>query len=99
MSTRVHTIIGGNNMKDYQEAKSRTKVSIGESVCIIRELQELNQYELSSIIGIPESVLSAIEHDKVKIDVERAKTLKCHSAVLVFAGWDVGHEVAAWGAK
>ncbi len=86
-------------MKDYQEAKSRTKVSIGESVRIIRELQELSQNELSSITGIPQSTLSAIEHDKVKIGVERAKTLaralKCHPAVLVFPGWDVEHEVAA----
>jgi len=35
--------IGGNNMKDYKEAQKRTEVSIGESVKIIRELQELSQ--------------------------------------------------------
>ncbi len=92
-------IIGGNNMKDYKEAKKRLEVSIGESIRIIRELQELSQNELSSITGIPQSTLSAIEHNKIKIGVERAKilarALKCHPAVLVFPGWDIDHEIAA----
>ncbi len=92
-------ITGENNMKDYEEAQKRTDVSIGESVKIIRELQELSQNELSVITGIPQSTLSAIEHDKINLGVERAKVLaralKCHPAVLVFPGWDVNHEVAA----
>ena len=91
--------IGGNRMKDYKEAKKLMDVSIGESVKIIRELQELSQNELSSLTGIPQSTLSAIEHDKVKLGVERAKVLaralKCHPAVLVFPGWDVDNELAA----
>jgi len=92
-------ITGVNNMKDYKEAKKRADVSIGESVKIIRELQELSQNELSLMTGIPQSTLSAIEHDKVNLGVERAKVLaralKCHPAVLVFPGWDVNHEIAA----
>ena len=92
-------ITGGNNVKDYKEAQKRADVSIGESVKIIRELQELSQNELSLITGIPQSTLSAIEHDKINLGVERAKVLaralKCHPAVLVFPGWDVNHEVAA----
>ena len=86
-------------MKDYQKAQKRIDVSIGESVRIIRELQELSQNELSSLSGIPQSTLSAIEHDKIKLGVERAKVLvraqKCHPAVLVFPGWDIVEEVAA----
>ncbi len=86
-------------MKDYKEAKKRVNVSVGESVRIIRELQELSQNELSSLTGIPQSTLSAIEHDKVNLGVERAKViaraLKCHPAVLVFPGWDVDREIAA----
>jgi transcriptional regulator with XRE-family HTH domain len=86
-------------MKDYQQAQHRIDVSIGESVRIIRELQELSQNELSAITGIPQSTLSAIEHDKVNLGVERAKVLaralKCHPAVLVFPGWDVDQEIAA----
>ena len=86
-------------MKNYQEAKKRADVSIGESVRIIRELQGLSQNKLSSLTGIPQSTLSAIEHDKVNLGVERAKVLaialKCHPAVLVFPGWDVDQEMAA----
>ena len=86
-------------MKDYQQAEQRIDVTVGESVRIIRELQELSQNELSSITGIPQSTLSAIEHDKVNLGVERAKVLatalKCHPAVLVFPGWNVDREIAA----
>ncbi len=86
-------------MKDYKEAQKRADVSIGESVKIIRELQELSQNELSVMTGIPQSTLSAIEHNKINLGVERAKVLaralKCHPAVLVFPGWDVNHEIAA----
>ena len=86
-------------MKDYEEAQQRVNVSTGESVRIIRELQELSQNELSSLTGIPQSTLSAIEHDKVNLGVERAKVLaralKCHPAVLVFPGWNIDQEIAA----
>jgi len=92
-------ITGENNMKDYKKAQKRIDVTIGESVRIIRELQELSQNELSSLSGIPQSTLSAIEHDKIKLGVERAKVLaralKCHPAVLVFPGWNINEEVAA----
>jgi len=92
-------ITGENNMKDYKKAQKRADVSIGESVKIIRELQKLSQNELSVITGIPQSTLSAIEHDKINLGVERAKVLaralQCHPAVLVFPGWDVNQEIAA----
>jgi len=86
-------------MKDFQKAKKRMDVSVGESVRTIRELQELSQNQLSELTGIPQSTLSAIENDRVKLGVERAKVLaralKCHPAVLLFPGWDVDEEVAA----
>ncbi|MDC9728856.1 MAG: helix-turn-helix transcriptional regulator [Methyloprofundus sp.] len=86
-------------MKDYQESPIREKVSIGESVRIMRELQELSQNELSTLTGIPQSTLSAIEHNKVNLGVERAKVLaralQVHPAVLVFPGWDIKQKKAA----
>ncbi len=86
-------------MKDFMNSPSRAKVSIGDSVRIIRELQELSQNQLSTLTGIPQSTLSAIEHDKVNLGVERAKVLaralKCHPAVLVFPGWSINDERAA----
>ncbi|WP_317622908.1 helix-turn-helix transcriptional regulator [Thiohalobacter sp.] len=86
-------------MKDYRKAKKLVDVSVGESVRILRELQEMSQNELSELTGIPQSTISAIENDRVNLGVERAKVLaralKCHPAVLVFPGWDVRRESAA----
>ena len=86
-------------MKDYRPAKKRIDVSVGESVRILRELQELSQSELSRLTGIPQATISAIENDRVNLGVERAKVLaralKCHPAVLVFPGWEVPLESAA----
>jgi len=85
--------------RDYRKARRHIEVSVGESVRIIRELQELSQNELSERTGIPQSTISAIENDRVNLGVERAKVLaralKCHPAVLVFPGWDVEGESAA----
>jgi transcriptional regulator with XRE-family HTH domain len=86
-------------MSKYRKAKKRVDVSIGESVRILREWQELSQNELSEMTGIPQSTISAIERDRIRLGVERAKVLaralRCHPAVLVFPGWDVEHESAA----
>ena len=86
-------------MKDYRKAKKLVDVSVGESVRILRELQDMSQNELSELSGIPQSTISAIENDRVNLGVERAKVLarvlKCHPAVLVFPGWDVHQESAA----
>ena len=86
-------------MKDFRKAKKRIDVTVGESVRIIREMQELSQNELAEITGIPQSTISAIENDRVQLGVERAKVLAkalhCHPAVLVFPGWDVERESAA----
>jgi transcriptional regulator with XRE-family HTH domain len=86
-------------MKDYRKAKKLVDVSVGESVRILRELQEMSQNELSELTGIPQSTISAIENDRVNLGVERAKilarALRCHPAVLVFPGWDVHQESAA----
>ena len=90
---------GKDKMQNYQLAKNIVEVSIGDSVRIIRELQELSQNQLSALTGIPQSTISAIEHNKINLGVERAKTLaialKCHPAVLVFPGWSVEQNRAA----
>ncbi len=86
-------------MNDYRLAKRNVEVSVGESVKILRELQELSQNELAQVSGIPQATISAIENDRVQLGVERAKVLaralRCHPAVLVFPGWDIEHESAA----
>lgn len=84
---------------DFRKSRKRVDVSVGQSVRIIRELQGLSQTALAEMTGIPQSTVSAIENDRVNLGVERAKVLaralKCHPAVLVFPGWEVGKESAA----
>jgi transcriptional regulator with XRE-family HTH domain len=86
-------------MSEYKKAESLVDVSVGESVRILRELQDLSQNELAELSGIPQSTISAIENDRIQLGVERAKTLaralRCHPAVLVFPGWNIEHESAA----
>ncbi len=85
--------------KDFRKARKSVDVTVGESVRIVRELQELTQAALSARTGISQSTISAIENDRVNLDVERAKVLaralECHPAVLVFPSWDVNAESAA----
>lgn len=86
-------------MKEYRKAKKTIEVSVGESVRIMRELQELSQTKLAELTGIPQSTISGIENDRINLGVERAKTLaralRCHPAVLVFPGWEIKNLQAA----
>jgi transcriptional regulator with XRE-family HTH domain len=86
-------------MRQFRPAKRRAEVSVGESVRIVRKLQGLSQNELARLSGIPQATLSAIENDRVRLGVERAKVLaqalRCHPAVLVFPGWQLPNETAA----
>jgi len=86
-------------MNEYRPAKKRITVSVGESVRIIRELQELSQNQLSQLTGMPQATISAIENDRVQLGVGRAKVLaralKVHPGVIVFPGWELLTEAAA----
>lgn len=86
-------------MNDFRPAKKRIDVTVGESVRIIRELQDMSQNDLARASGIAQSTISAIENDRINLGVERAKTiarvLRRHPAVLVFPGWEVPTELAA----
>ncbi|MBI4971524.1 MAG: helix-turn-helix transcriptional regulator [Candidatus Omnitrophica bacterium] len=86
-------------LKDFRPAKQHIKVSVGESVRIMRELQELSQNQLAQLTGIPQSTISGIEKDRISLGVERSKVLaralKCHPAILVFPGWETEEKKAA----
>lgn len=86
-------------MKGYRPARKRVAVSVGESVRIVRELQGLSQNDLAQRTGISQATISAIENDRLRLGVERAKTLaralKCHPGVLVFPGWVLPTKAAA----
>lgn len=101
MSWRSRPRTTGRGRHEEQRPPSREEtidVSVGESVGVIRELQELTEAELSERTGIPQSTISAIENERVNLGVERAKVLaralRVHPAVLVFPGWDVKEESA-----
>ncbi len=83
--------IVANRKRDFRRARKTVEITVGESVRIIRQLQELSQNQLAERTGIPQSTISAIENDRIRLGVERAKVLaralKCHPAVLVFSGW------------
>ena len=87
------------DLQDFRRSRKTVEVTVGESVRIIRELQELTQTALAELTGIPQSTISAIENGRVNLGVERAKViaraLRVHPAVLVFPGWDVRRESAA----
>ena len=86
-------------MKGFRRARKVIDVSVGKSVRIIRELQGYSQNELAAMTGIPQATISEIENDRIRLGVDRAKViataLKCHPAVLVFQGWEVGKIPAA----
>ena len=83
----------------FVSARSRRQLSVGQSVRIARELNELSQNELAERTGIAQSTISAIETNRIKLGAERAKTLaralRVHPAVLVFPGLRTEDESAA----
>lgn len=87
-------------MKNFRPAKKRVEVSVGESLRILRELQELSQTQLSELTGIPQATISAIENNRINLDLERAKVfaraLNCHPAVLAFPSWEVPFDAATY---
>jgi transcriptional regulator with XRE-family HTH domain len=85
------------NKKDFVRAKVRKKLSPGEMLKTLRELQELSQSDLSDLTGISQSNISAMETGARQIGRERAlalaKALKVHPAVILFPDFDI-NEVA-----
>lgn len=73
--------------------KTHISLTVGESVRIARELQELTQLELAEATGLAQATISAIENNRVSLGVERAKRLAhvlgVHPAVLLFPDWQV----------
>lgn len=81
-------------MKEFERARSRAPLTVGESVRLVRELQETTRRALADATGIPQSTIAAIERDAFDLDIGRAKrlgrALDCHPAVLLFPGWEPG---------
>jgi transcriptional regulator with XRE-family HTH domain len=78
---------------NFVPAKTRFAMSPGQSLRIIRELQELSQNDLAKLSGLPQSTISGMESGRINIGVERAKVLakalRVHPAVIIFPGWEI----------
>jgi transcriptional regulator with XRE-family HTH domain len=76
---------------DYVPAKRHRAMTVGESVRNCRLFNALSQAQLAKLAGIPQSAISAIESNELKLGVERAKrlaiALNVHPAVLLFPDW------------
>ena len=77
----------------YVPARVRVRLTVGQQVRNVRELQEMTQAELAKSSGVPQPTISSIEADRVAIGIERAeklaRALKVHPAVLLWPnGWD-----------
>jgi len=81
------------NKNDFVRAKVQRKLTPGEMLRTLRELQELTQQDLAKLTGISQSNLSAMETDARQIGRERAlvlaKALKVHPAVILFPDFDI----------
>ena len=65
---------------EYKKARRRVEVSVGDSLRIVRELQELSQNDLSELTSLPQSTLSAIENNRVTTDVTPSKCPGRHAS-------------------
>lgn len=76
----------------FVRAKSRTVLSTGSILRILREKNELSQGELAKLSGLAQATLSSLENDRISLGVERAKALAkvlhVHPAVLLFPDWE-----------
>lgn len=77
---------------EFVPTKTRVHMTPGQSLKVIRELQELSQNALAEMSGLPQSTISGMESGRINIGVERAKVLakalRIHPAVIVFPGWE-----------
>lgn len=100
---------GGNKMakgskvtqalkQEFVVAKKYGKLTPGKALRIYRELQNLTQAELAKKSGLKQATISSLEHDRIVMGIDRAKTLaralKVHPSVLAFADWDMEQEAA-----
>jgi transcriptional regulator with XRE-family HTH domain len=83
--------------KNLIRAKVNIKMTPGEMLKVLRELQELSQADLAELAGMSQSNISALENGTRQIGRERSlalsKALKVHPAVILFPDFDL-REVA-----
>jgi transcriptional regulator with XRE-family HTH domain len=88
----MRTITARKEVRELSPARLRMKLSPGDMLRTMRELQELTQGELSTASGVSQPAISAIENGTEALGVDRArrlaKALSVHPAVLLFPDWE-----------
>lgn len=78
---------------EFVESKATVRVSPGEMLASLRELQGLSQNDLSKLTGIAQANISSMEKGRQRIGAERAvilaKALHVHPAVILFPNYEV----------
>lgn len=86
------------NKKDFIKSKMHMKMTPGQMIRVLRELQSLSQKELAEMPGMNQSNISALETGAREIGRERAlslaKALKVHPAVILFPDFDTSKMAA-----
>lgn len=81
------------NYNDFVLGRGHAKVSPGEALKILRELQGLSQNELAQETGISQPNISALENESKQMGRNTAlllaKALHVHPAVLLFPDYDM----------
>lgn len=81
--------------RGFVRAKVNRKITPGEMLRTLRELQNLAQQELANRTGLSQSNLSAMENNVSQIGRDRALVLAnakhVHPAVILFPDFDVAH--------
>jgi len=77
--------------KDYVLADTGITLSPGETIKVLRELNEWSQIDLEHETGIPQTTISAIENGRTALGADRAKmfatAFDVHPAVILFSDW------------
>jgi len=76
---------------DYVPADTGITLSPGETIKVLRELNEWSQKDLEQETGIPQTTISAIENGRTILGADRAKmfasAFDVHPAVILFSDW------------
>jgi DNA-binding XRE family transcriptional regulator len=71
--------------------KTSVVLTPGKALKIYRELQSLSQSDLAEKSGLKQATISALEHDRITLGLDRAKALaralKVHPSALAFPDW------------
>ena len=76
----------------YVPAKTHRRLTPGDAVRVVRELQELTQADLAKRAAMTQATISALEKGHTALGADRAKrlavALRVHPSVLLFPNWD-----------